>query len=238
MFLTQNSFSQIKSGTISYKVVFDQEDMKDFDVYKEAQTASDRLNYTLKFNKEISVFYLEESINDDLAYKYASSFSGKNRIYQVLKDSSYSFNNPENSNFKKEEFIINEPIRSDWKLHSESKKIGEYLCYKATSNYQSGKDKKTFPIIAWYCPQIPYSFGPSGYGNLPGLILEIQIRNILFGATKINFDDEVKAIFKPSKGKVINYEQYNTIISERAEKHKESRKEQQFLKQKINIKVK
>lgn len=236
--LTQNSFSQIKNGTISYKVVFDKEDMKDFDVYKEAQTASDQLNYTLKFNKEISVFYLEESINDDLAYNYAIAFAGKNTIYQDLKDSTYSYNNGENHNFEKEEFIINEPIKSDWVFHNESKKIGEYLCYKATSNYESGKDKKTFPITAWYCPQIPYAFGPSGYGNLPGLILEIQIRNVLFGATKINFDDEVKAILKPSKGKVINYEQYNATISERAEKRKEARKKQQFLKQKFNIEVK
>jgi GLPGLI family protein len=78
-------------------------------------------------------------------------------------------------------------------LTNETKLIDNYLCYKATNIYKVTNDIKTFlhPVIAWYCPQIPYRYGPNGYSNLPGLILELQVRNVVFGAKVIKLDSEL-----------------------------------------------
>lgn len=88
--------------------------------------------------------------------------------------------------------FVEKQIVDDWLLLNEKKEINGYLCYKATSFNVVKYGEKTFkhPVTAWFCPEIPYPFGPNGYGNLPGLILEVQIRNVLYGANKIEFDSK------------------------------------------------
>jgi len=55
-----------------------------------------------------------------------------------------------------------------WVLTSkETKKIGNYVCKKATT-YFRGRN-----YIAWYAVDIPTQFGPWKFNGLPGLILEI-----------------------------------------------------------------
>src|SRR5690606_33728451 len=70
------------------------------------------------------------------------------------------------------------------------KMINNRKCYKATTIYQVkyGKKEFTHPVVAWYSPELPFNFGPQGYGNLPGLILELQIRNATFTAYEIETD--------------------------------------------------
>jgi GLPGLI family protein len=53
----------------------------------------------------------------------------------------------------------------DWLLVNESKKIGEYECFKAKCNYKGRS------YTAWYTLEIPVSYGPWKLNGLPGLIL-------------------------------------------------------------------
>jgi len=54
-----------------------------------------------------------------------------------------------------------------WVMDSkESKKIGNYVCKKATTTFR-GRN-----YIAWYAVDIPTQFGPWKFNGLPGLILE------------------------------------------------------------------
>jgi GLPGLI family protein len=95
------------------------------------------------------------------------------------------------------------------------KEIEGFLCYKATSTNIVINQKGTFrfPIIAWYCPKIPLSFGPNGYGNLPGLILELQVRNVMYGVKKIDLNLKKPSVLaKPKDYPVITDEQFNKII--------------------------
>lgn len=55
-----------------------------------------------------------------------------------------------------------------WTVSNESKKIAGYTAYKAVYEH----DKYT--LTAWYAPSLPYSYGPTKYFGLPGLILEIN----------------------------------------------------------------
>ncbi|MGF1534184.1 MAG: GLPGLI family protein [Bernardetiaceae bacterium] len=55
----------------------------------------------------------------------------------------------------------------DWKIHKETKKLGNFICQKATTSSEG----KT--VTAWFARAIPVSGGPAGYWGLPGFILEL-----------------------------------------------------------------
>ena len=89
-------------------------------------------------------------------------------------------------------FLVTRPYKK-WELHEETKRIGEYLCFKATTFHTTTNPKgEVFKhdFTAWYTPQIPYKFGPAGYGSLPGLIIELQSEKVSFGVKRIQFYDE------------------------------------------------
>lgn len=55
----------------------------------------------------------------------------------------------------------------NWQLYSDTIKIRNYTCYKATTKLE-GRD-----YTAWYTPEIPISDGPYKFWGLPGLILKV-----------------------------------------------------------------
>lgn len=60
------------------------------------------------------------------------------------------------------------PLKVDWELSAEKKKIHSYTCQKATGTFRG----RTYE--AWFTPDIPFKEGPYKFGGLPGLILEIS----------------------------------------------------------------
>ena len=166
-------------------------------------------SYTLEFNTTQSVFLYEGGISPKGANRQPESFFRE-------KDSLYTLKSLADSDF--EEAILIKERNANWELHNESKMIGDYKCYKATCFYIADNALKSkFTIIAWYAPSIPYPFGPKGYGGLPGMILELQDRIVLYGATKINLQTLInakKSILKKPEGKRITSEKYSERINE------------------------
>ncbi len=182
---------QIKNGTIEYGLNIEMlEGLKENGpfkkMYNEAVNNAKYLRFNLAFNGDKSVFSLVNSltVGDENNSQSAIIASGYKGIVYQSKDDSYSEIEKGFGNY----LLINEPV--EWILTNETKKIEGFICYKATTFKiiinPSGTFK--FPVIAWYCPKIPLSFGPNGYGKLPGLILELQVRNILYGIKKINLN--------------------------------------------------
>jgi GLPGLI family protein len=50
-------------------------------------------------------------------------------------------------------------------LENETKEINGFVCYKTEKKVVNRVEFLDL-TIAWYCPQIPLSYGPNGYGGL------------------------------------------------------------------------
>ena len=121
--------------------------------------------------------------------------------------------------FGKDFLVEGEREKLKWKITGEQKKVGAYLCQKAT--YQ---DTST-SVVAWFTPMIPVSIGPDKYSGLPGVILHMDFDDGLRQITATNIDLKdlsEDVIVKPSKGKKISQEEYEKI---REEKVKEMEQE-------------
>ncbi len=137
-------------------------------------------------------------------------------------------------------FLISDSLpKLDWKMSGETKQIGSYLCFKATTTktvpnierrrfgppreknneqdeISENKDKpltKNIEVEAWYTLQIPINQGPGDYWGLPGLILEVVADNTTITCTKIEINPATKEVIsRPSKGKKVSQKEYNGIL--------------------------
>ena len=143
--------------------------------------------FTLLLKNSISKFYHKNILNADKS-NYTPplfvNYSGK--VYSI-RDSVFR-----QSSILGENIYVKNKQKENWTITTETKLIDNYKCYKATNIYQVISPNKVFnhPVIAWFCPDLPYKYGPNGYNNLPGLILELQERNAVYGIRKINFNSE------------------------------------------------
>lgn len=122
-------------------------------------------------------------------------------------------------------YLVEEPIaKLNWKLTDESKAILGHKTFKATTDRISTRTlvsmengetiRKQVPdtskIIAWFAADIPVPAGPDFQGQLPGLILELDINNgrSIYKALELSPKVNVSSIKAPSRGKKISVEDY------------------------------
>ncbi len=110
-------------------------------------------------------------------------------------------------------YLIEDTLqKQNWKLEGEMKTIKGYACKKATT-----KGRESVDVIAWYTEDIQTSTGPESFGNLPGLILELNINDaeIVFTALDIITKDFDKKIVKaPTEGKKITRAAFRKMMEE------------------------
>lgn len=176
------------------------------------------INFFLEFNNNESFFYSKCSsfeVEEDRYFRLAEILGGRSGDWYINSKSKERLCNIDAFG---QEFIVKSSIESDsWNLLNETKKIGNYICYKATTIYVVTNSKGTFnhPVIAWYTAEIPIGFGPVGYGGLPGLIVELTVRNVKYTVSKVLLNPKKKIeIKKPTKGKLVTEEEFNTIGAE------------------------
>ncbi|WP_313580321.1 GLPGLI family protein [Chishuiella sp.] len=124
------------------------------------------------------------TINDvNYLFKFRRKVKFKPIIFGQFIDGEFQFVFQNNIHTNKFQYNYGK-YKLDWKLNSNTKKIGNYYCKEATLNYAGRK------WIAYYTEDIPLSFGPYIFGGLPGLILEIYDNNKEhhFSLEAINFD--------------------------------------------------
>merc|ERR1712070_1214336 len=106
----------------------------------------------------------------------------------------------------------------DWKMGTEAKQIGEYMCFKATAmvsaseltwydfswgdlNKSEENDEAMIEVEAWYTLQIPIKQGPAEYWGLPGLILEVSAGNTVMLCSQIVLNTHQTKKKQPKKKK-------------------------------------
>jgi GLPGLI family protein len=200
--------------------------------------------YTLTFNKTASSFKEEVKLEAPGASGPSWGRSnGQGSIYKNTKDKKMI---EDVEQFSKRFLVVEEMEQAQWEMGVETKKIGQYTCYKATlvkedtnidwgsifSRNTKKKDstntkdaelaKKMMLITAWYTPQSPVSTGPDTYYGLPGLILEINAGRTTMLCTEVAISSkEVLEIEEPNKGKEVSREEYIKIVKVKTEELKE-----------------
>jgi GLPGLI family protein len=199
--------------------------------------------YLLTFNKAESIYKEDVSLEtpgsgitmDGVSIR-AFGGGGSDILYKNTQKGSFI---NQNELFGKV-FLVEDSLPTyKWKLHSDTKNIGKFTCYKATfteeievsvSNFGTGKDEdnetktetQTRTVTAWYTPQIPISNGPERYQGLPGLILEINDgkQQMICSQIVLNPENEVN-IKKPSKGKEVNQSEFDEIRDKKLKEFQE-----------------
>jgi len=190
-------------------------------------------DYVLEFNSIESTYKEVEKLETEgQGYNWMANYVGENigKIYKNAQDK-ISINETE---MMGKFFLVTEDLeKTKWKMSDESKKIGQYTCYKATYtkqveekvfsfgswNQTNGTNQPKKPkkmrdveVVAWFTPEIPVSSGPSWYQGLPGLILEVSDDDTKILCTKIVMNPKEKSkIKRPKKGKIISNQDFVTL---------------------------
>ncbi|MCF8274065.1 MAG: GLPGLI family protein [Flavobacteriaceae bacterium] len=207
-------------------------------------------SYILTFNQSESIFKEEEKLDTPSqggGMRFGMmSFTGGNQYKNVKEQQLIQ----ENELFGKQFLIKDSLPKLNWELGSETKTIGQYICFKATAvknadgfdfnsfrrpeNNDKPKDStktnkddiketpKQIIVTAWYVPQIPVNQGPGDYWGLPGLILEVNADRTTILCSKIVLNPTEKDIIKkPSKGKEVTKTEYDAIVKQKMEEMRE-----------------
>lgn len=137
--------------------------------YKKDSTATEyqKDNMVLDVNPDEVKFYEYAYAENDSLNKIRDF---KNTMWNdtpALKRKRNTFQNT-NYQLQPEFFAINTVDKMEWKLSPETKKMGEFILQKATTNWGGRK------WTAWFNSEIPISEGPYKFRGLPGLIFQIQ----------------------------------------------------------------
>lgn len=130
---------------------------------------------------------------------------GSFNLNLILKDSLFS----RIPYFNRQSILLKEKTPNiDWKISSESKKIGNFKCQKATCFFR-GRN-----YIAWFTNDLPAKGGPWKLLGLPGLILSaVDDKNeIQFVATSIS-NSEIEINPSLTANRTIDLIQYKKIIN-------------------------
>ena len=194
--------------------------------------------FVLVFNKEESLFIEQEQLD---AISGATDSWGKNFAAGENYKNVKSDKQIQQQEFYGKKFLVKDQLQPmTWTLGNETKKIGNYNCFKATTfiptddllwysfswsrmRTKNDSEEKTTEVDdksvditeveAWYTPQIPVRHGPSEYWGLPGLILEVSAGETTMLCSKIVLNpSDIIEIEAPSKGSVVTKSEYQDLI--------------------------
>lgn len=208
--------------------------------------------YTLQFTKSESTYKENKQLAPPQPQNQKSSVQ-----ITISSSSDLLYKNTAKSLYKKEKeisgkrFLIKDELPKDeWKLTSETKKIGNYTCYKATKTkeitrksyvntdgtLEETEKKETLLTTVWYTLQIPVINGPEMFGGLPGLILEVKEgkRTIVCSEIVLNTKGTIK-IQIPKKGKKVTQKEFDNIMKKHTKEMFERLKNRKFKKGERNI---
>jgi GLPGLI family protein len=211
--------TQVLSKTDSIRLKNNPEKHRRFQKMREIISNEEKkLNFELNFKNNEGYFHLKsilESENNKSLSNIISTYDKGiyyNKDMRILQLNAFG-----------ELFLITKP-KLNWQIQKETKKIGKYNCFKATTEIIVNTKGRRQLITAWFTPKIPVALGPLGYDGLPGLILELEIYKKIYYVKTISLSPKEKIkIEKPTKGIKVTEKEYQEIASSTMQKLKKSK---------------
>ncbi|MEO8416110.1 MAG: GLPGLI family protein [Ginsengibacter sp.] len=220
--------AQQKEGKVIYsRIIQMQIQVDDNDHMQQMMPKSHTDKFELTFGNNQSLWkHIDEA-------DYADDMDGRSMQINVITpgQSDIVFNDfdvaktIEQRDFMDKKFIVTDSThRLNWKLTGETKTILGHVCQEAIAqragkrmqmNIDNGKMERkeledTTNIIAWFTTDIPVPAGPEVQGQLPGLILALDINKgrMVYQALEIQATADLTAIKAPAKGKKVTPEEF------------------------------
>jgi len=221
LLVSQIGYAQVNEGIIKFKhtIYFETENMP-------AAASANMPNSVESFKKLTFTESVSKYEKDpDVIEAVTDDSENRSRMMRMFRDRSEKifYKNIdeeivlEQQGLFGKEFLISDTIQTfSWKLSAgEQKDILGYTCMKAT--YKDSIEN----LIVYFTPQITVPFGPEKYGELPGMILEIQSAKNHYIATSIDIKKLETPISKPSKGEAIERKKFNKLRDEKIKEQRE-----------------
>ncbi len=206
--------------------------------------------FTLTFNQTESSYEQQQKLETPqpqttgINIKMVNTSDGKR--YTNIRDKKTI---SEQEIFGKEFLVTDELPKWEWQIGSETKKIGDYDCIKATAvikvsdeqraEYEkrrsempeSQKNKRIimldepqdYTVTAWFTTEIPVGHGPAEFWGLPGLILEVNDGRMALLCSKIVLNPKEKpAISVPKTGEKVTQKEFDAINEKKIKQRMET----------------
>ncbi len=240
------AFSQQKEGTVVFERKINMYKMIQNEQMRSMMPEFRTSKHTLIFSDSISVFKLipEDEAPDPFdgqgggggIMRMVSRFGGDGGDLYKNFGQTKSIQTQELGG---KTFLIVDTIKPQpWKLSMETKQILGYNCHKATrkvptparmmsvfgrgggapppSDTTKPAAPKEMEIVAWFADALISPVGPESYGQLPGVILELNVDNgaTVFTAKEVKKTVDAKELKEPKKGKVVTQAEYAKLMQQ------------------------
>lgn len=122
----------------------------------------------------------------------------------------------EQKDFMERLFIVEKDMKTpQWKLSGQQKTILGFQCQEAVI-----KDS-LHTVHVWFTPQISVQAGPGSFLGFPGMVLAVEMDNVVMTAVSIDPTVDKKAIVKPTEGKKMSEEKYEAMVAEKMKEMQE-----------------
>lgn len=232
--------AQIKEGTVVYEQKVNMHKTIQDEQMKAMIPEFRTNNFQLLFSDSVSVYKM---VSEDEA---PDPFGGGSRIIirmgggggDIYKNLSQS-KSIQSSEVGGKNFLIIDSIRQQpWKLSNETQQILGYTCHKATSKIMQASPTmrrvimngggpstdttrkasaaREVDVVAWYADDLLSPTGPENYGQLPGVILQLNVDNgtTVYTATEVSKKVDARELKEPKKGKVMNRKEFMKMMND------------------------
>lgn len=174
---------------------------------------------------------LQRAVNEeDAQADMADAESGMHVKFVMAGNDEQTFSSFKDSRTVKQmelggkQYLLTDSIhKMNWKITGETTTILNYPCQQAVAQHigkriattmKDGEMKTTevadtSNMVAWFTMQIPVPAGPELQGQLPGLILGLDMGTLTYRAVSLSPDVDLAELKEPTKGKRITTEEFN-----------------------------
>lgn len=236
--------AQVKEGTIIYEQKVNMHKTIQDEQMKAMMPEFRTSKYQLFFSDSVSMY--KQMPEDEAPDPFAGGGGGRmvfrfgtgsGDLYKNLAQSK----SIQTSEIGGKNFLIVDSIKqSPWKLGTETKQILGYTCHRATRTITMNSPTRriimagngggevtkdsTVPapkareveVVAWFADEILSPVGPESYGQLPGVILQLDVDNgaTVYNATEIKKTVDMKELKEPKKGKTVTRQEFTKMMTE------------------------